>query len=36
MPAYTQEQRQYFMMAFACGPPLETRFTVTSGINGQG
>ena len=36
MPAYTQAQRNYWMSAFACGPPLETRFTLTSGINGQG
>ena len=36
MPAYTEQQRAYWMSAFACGPPLETRFTITSGINGQG
>ena len=40
MPAYTQEQRNYWMSAFACGPPAtppaEARFTITSGINGQG
>ena len=36
MPPYTEQQRAYWMSAFACGPPLETRFTITSGINGQG
>ena len=36
MPYYTPEQRGYWMSAFACGPPLETRFTITSGIAGQG
>ena len=26
----------FWMSAYACGPPLTTEFTVTSGINGQG
>ena len=36
MPPYTEQQRAYWMSAFACGPPVDTRFTITSGIAGQG
>ena len=36
MPAYTAVERDFYLLAMACGPPLETRFTLTSGINGQG
>ena len=32
MPPYTEAQRSYWHSAFACGPPTETRFTITSGI----
>ena len=36
MAPYTEQQRAYWHSAFACGPPTETRFTITSGIAGQG
>ena len=36
MPPYTEQQRHYWLSAFACGPAVDTRFTITSGIAGQG
>ena len=35
MPPYTEQQRWY-LCAASCGPPVDTRFTITSGIAGQG
>ena len=36
MELYTQAEKNWYLQAMAGGPPLDTRFTLTSGINGQG
>ena len=36
MELYTPVEQNFYLLAMAGGPPLDTRFTLTSGINGQG